>query len=193
MERVSQPSEAVDAFRVLGLERRLVIAEEDLRAAYDERCREVHPDAGGDPARFQELGVAYRLLLSPGQRLAHWLEREGEASEEAGALSPPLLKLFGILSALFEKIDEVTARRGEARSVLAQSLAEREALALGGELERVGEVLEARRGEFLSHFERFDRVGGAACSEEAAEVARALRFLEKWQGQLRERFVRLAG
>ena len=84
-------------------------------------------------------------------------------------------------------------RKAGARSVLAQSLAEREALAIGGELEGAGRALEAKRRELVDRFARFDRLGAAQCGGEAAETAHALRFLEKWQGQLRERFVRLAG
>lgn len=183
----------MDAFRVLGLERRLALSEEALRSAYDEGCREAHPDAGGDSGQFQALGTAFRLLLSPGQRLSHWLELEGEAQEGAGELPAALLSLFGILGALFKKTDEVVVRREQARSRLAQSLAERDALLAVEELEEGGAAIAALRSEYESRFSRFEREGAASCREEAAEAARALRFLEKWQGQLRERFVRLAG
>ena len=183
----------MDAFGVLGLERRLAISEEALRTAYDKGCREAHPDAGGDPGEFQTLGTAFRLLLSPGQRLSHWLELEGEAMKGAGELPEVLLSLFGNLGAVFKKADELVARREQARSRLAQSLAERDALAAVKELEEGGAAITALRSEYESRFLRFDREGAASCREEAAEAARALRFLEKWQGQLRERFVRLAG
>ncbi len=181
----------VDAFAALGLERRLAVGEDALRAAYDERVREAHPDRGGDPVEFQALGSAYRLLRSPGQRLSHWLELEGEPLGKAGELPRELMELFEILGPLFKKIDEVVLRKGEARSVLARSLAEREALAAGAELDQAGERVESLRRELESRFARFDREGAAACRVEAAEAARALRFLEKWQGQLREHFVRL--
>ncbi|MCA8924899.1 MAG: hypothetical protein KDD82_24020 [Planctomycetes bacterium] len=54
--------EAPDALDALGLDDRASV--DDVRKAYHAQARSAHPDAGGDPAAFDELHRIYREALA---------------------------------------------------------------------------------------------------------------------------------
>ncbi len=182
-----------DCFAELGLERRLAWTEEELRERYDARCREAHPDAGGDSEQFQRLRGAYAQLRSPGRRLRCWLELECGELAPGGEMEEALGGLFAELGPLFQRSEELARREAEARSLLMRSLVEREAMELMGGLEEAGKRIGDRIEELRERFAEFDRRGAGACREEAEATARSLLFLEKWEQQLRESWAKLAG
>lgn len=184
---------AEDSFAVLGLGRCLRLNENDLERRYDERCREAHPDAGGDRAEFQALQRAFAVLKSPGRRLRHWLELEGEAFDPRGEMDHEVMAHFGDLSAALRHADEISRRQGDARSALTRSLAQREALAVQDELGRLRELTAGLIADCGGRFEGFERRGASASREEAGETARTLLFLEKGDRQLRAAWAKLAG
>lgn len=47
-------------YRVLGVQRRA--SADELRRAYREAARRTHPDRGGDPVAFAEVGAAWRAI-----------------------------------------------------------------------------------------------------------------------------------
>jgi curved DNA-binding protein CbpA len=59
-----------DLFRVLGLDRRADLTDEDVRAAWRRVAAATHPDRadGGDPAQFAEAAAAYTVLRTPSGR-----------------------------------------------------------------------------------------------------------------------------
>lgn len=59
-----------------------------IAAAWRRLAARAHPDAGGDPARFQELELAYATLSDPGRRAAYDLDRRRAAETALGADSP---------------------------------------------------------------------------------------------------------
>ena len=57
---------APNHYQLLGLD--ADATSEDIRRAYRARAKAAHPDAGGDPAAFRQLLVAYETLSRPDQR-----------------------------------------------------------------------------------------------------------------------------
>lgn len=56
-----------------------------IAAAWRRLAARAHPDAGGDPGRFQELEHAYATLSDPAKRAAYDLDRRRAAEASAGA------------------------------------------------------------------------------------------------------------
>ena len=42
---------------------------DDLRKAWRKKCREHHPDLGGDPQKFLEIMHAYKMLTDPSYQM----------------------------------------------------------------------------------------------------------------------------
>lgn len=174
-----------DYFELLGLERRLALNGETLQECYDARSQEVHPDLGGESGEFDRVRQAHTELKSPGRRLRHWLKLGDVPIEEGGALPAVVTEHFGRIGELLHRAAELERRHASAKSVLARSLAEREGLGMLPQLQeergRVIGLINDLEGQFGA-YEGADR---DVLSSEAAETARALLFLEKWEGQLR--------
>lgn len=181
-----------DAFERLGLERGLVLDEEELRANFDRLCAKVHPDAGGEAEEFARLREAHAVLGSPAKRLRHWLETGRVSWESGGSVPEMLMAVFGAIGELFQRVDGLAGRKAAARSALGRSMLEQEGMELLAEVECRMDVLRGIQEELVGKFEEFESAGAQVCAAEASEVARALVFLEKWEGQLRERWAGLA-
>jgi curved DNA-binding protein CbpA len=152
----------------------------------------MHPDAGGDPEEFARLREAHAILRSPAKRLRHWLETGGVAWEAGGSVPDMLMGMFGAIGELLQRVDGLTENKAAARSALGRSLLERKGMELLAEVEGRMDAVRGVREELAGRFEEFASAGAQVCAGEAAEVARALVFLEKWEGQLRERWAGLA-
>ena len=174
-----------DHFEALGLERRVDLSAVTLRKHYDERCREGHPDAGGETGAFDAVAEAYACLGSPSRRLFHWLELAGITVVKDGSLPAPVVDRFEMIGALLREADELAERHREAQSTLVRSLAEAEGIALQARLSEARGELEDAIAEIASRFAWFDEKGALETGEEALEMARTLTFMEKWEGQLR--------
>jgi hypothetical protein len=182
-----------DCFARMGVERRLCWTPEGLQEIYDLRCREAHPDSGGEHADFQEVQRAIAVLRSPAKRLRHWLESEGVVYDEGGALEEEVTGSFADLGELLRSAREAARRIAEGRSALAKSLAQRDALAMQEKLEEARSRLEALSERLCGRFEEFEREGARAAAASAGVTARSLMFLEKWTRQLREAWAGLVG
>ena len=66
-----------DPFELFGIVPALRLEDKELQSIYDERCREHHPDQGGDAESFSVLQEAYAVLRDPGRRLRAWEEQHG--------------------------------------------------------------------------------------------------------------------
>ncbi len=185
-----------DAFELLGLPQRLVLDEEELKAAYHQRSSNLHPDQHPDQnvdGDFARLVQAKQILASPGKRLQHLLElRLGESAPDGrGTLGAELMDRFGKVANCLSAADAVIGKRERAQSALARALTENEAAMAREALERNQAELRAEIGKQLELFPKFDADGVEAHLTGAAECSRNLAFLEKWQVQLKDRFAKL--
>lgn len=176
----------MDAFAQLGLPRRLDLSEEELRTAFREAGKRVHPDAGGTELEFAKLQESFVLLGSPSRRLKHWLVLQGVPGEERGSISPELMDLFTQVGGIVQPADELIRQREAALSVLGKAMLEGRTQQTRESLERMQSVLDEAIAEKSSAFPQVE--SGAV---DGWQVTRDLAFLEKWQAQLRERYGKL--
>ncbi|MCH7228085.1 hypothetical protein [Haloferula sp. A504] len=176
----------MDAFEELGLERRLVLGEAELDAAFAAAGKKAHPDAGGTKEAFERVGRAKATLASPVSRLRHWLELEGFEGDLRGTVSAGMMDVFAELGALLQQVDGLLREREKASSALAKAMLEGRTQAAREELEAMQEKLEAMMAERVAVFSEVE--GGG---RDGWELARELGFLEKWRAGVRERFAGL--
>ena len=77
-----------DYYEVLGLTR--AASQEDVRKAYREKARKLHPDVCKEPdaeARFKELSEAYEVLIDPDKRERY--DRLGAQWRDGETFRPP--------------------------------------------------------------------------------------------------------
>lgn len=170
---------------LLGIERKLVLSDEELRAAFREAGKTAHPDAGGDEQRFADVQRAFALLSSPSRRVRHGLELLGIPGDDRGTISHELMALFGEVAGVLQQADALVKKRDEARSVLAKAMLEPAMLEARDAVESAIAKVNAKLQAALSGCDLGD---GAA----AWQCVRDLAFLEKWQSQLRQRYAALA-
>ncbi|MGE9270202.1 MAG: hypothetical protein ACQKBU_05310 [Verrucomicrobiales bacterium] len=176
----------MDAFHSLGLERSLLLEDEQITEAFVNTGKQAHPDAGGRVEDFEKLEQSARLLRAPGERLKHWLELEGIEGHLRGSVSGDLMGMFSELGELLQRADALIRERSAAGSALAKALLEGRTQEVRDDLERVGGELEAMVSARVAGFPEVE-----AMERDGWELARELIFLAKWQGQVRQRFGQL--
>ena len=174
----------MDAFEILGVPRRLVLTDDDLREAFRAAGKTAHPDAGGDDDRFAGVQRAYAILASPAARLRHWLELEGVGFAERGAVPAVVMDLFGRLGPLIQQAEALARKRSAARSALARALFEPEVHAIREQIETAIAEVDAA---IATQTAAFPAIEAGTCADPGATV-RALAFLEKWRAELRAKF-----
>ena len=171
-----------DAYALLHLPRLPWLKSDDVRAAFQSRAAEVHPDRAGEPADFAELTRAYETLREPASRLRHWLALEYPTAALPSGVPADLIPWFPQVAAQLQALKQAAQRKTAATSPLARALAMevlRPAEILLRELEAVQESAHARIRE----------LGAVLPGEGVAELAALtgkLVFLEKWTAQLSE-------
>lgn len=173
----------MDAFGELALERRLVLEQEALSAAAAAAAKRAHPDAGGAREDFERVNKARELLARPVARLRHWLELEGVAGDLRGPVSAGMMDMFAELGGLLQRVDALLRERERASSALARALLEGRVQAAREDLEAMQDRLEAMTAGRVKLFPEVE-----AGRRDGWELARELGFLDKWRGEVRERF-----
>ncbi|GAA5480929.1 hypothetical protein [Haloferula sargassicola] len=176
----------MDAFAELGLERRLVISDEEIRAAFREAGKSRHPDAGGDAGDFERLQQAVTLLTDPSERLKQWLELEGIEGSLRGAVGSGVMDLFSEIGRKLQQADAVIREKEAAQSLLAKALLEAKAQDCRERLEVCQQRLEVERRQREESFPAVE--SGRA---DGWQLARELAFIGKWLGQVRARYAAL--
>lgn len=175
---------------MLGVEKRLGISAEELREAFREAGKRLHPDAGGGEGDFADLQRAHDILASPSRRLSHWLELCGTKIDPRGAVDDSLMDLFAGVGATMQICEALIRKRDEAKSALGRALLQDETQRCREELERmiarVNDRIESECAAF-SCYEDADSL----VETDAARSVRNLAFLEKWQASLRAIFPRM--
>lgn len=180
----------MNAFTTLGIEPRLVISEEELREAFREAGKQVHPDAGGGEGEFAALREAMAVLSSPSRRLRHWFELRGLEMDLRGSIAPELMDLFAGIGAVTQKAEAVIRKRTEARSALAKALLEGETQESRDAVEDALANVEWTIEKACSVFPKLEQEA-APDPVDGGRLVRDLSFLEKWKAGLRSIYVRL--
>lgn len=179
-----------DAFQLLGMEKHLRLSAEDLREAFREAGKRLHPDAGGGEGDFADLQRAHDILASPSRRLSHWLELRGVKIDARGTVDDSLMDLFAKVGATMQKCEALIRKREDAKSALGRALLEDETQRCREELEGVIARVNDRIECECAVFSRYEDAGSLDAVD-AARTVRNLAFLEKWQASLRAMFPRM--
>jgi len=178
-----------DAFDTLRLPRRPFLDEAEIRAAFQRRAAEVHPDvAGGGEADFAALTRAYETLRKPALRLRHLLDLVGVESTSS-AIPAELVELFPRIAQALQRIDAFLSRRNLAEGSVARALFSRELGEVRLEAAKVGMMLAPEHARAVADLESAD-----AAWPDVSALAALLRrfvFLGKWQSQIQEAMLRL--
>ena len=177
------PSQAMNAFEVLGLEMRPSLSEETVRAAYFEKSKA----PGSDLAT---LNAAYELLLAPDKRLKHFIELAAPADARqwrAVTMSEDLMAIFMALGKARPEAEALIERRGKTQSALSKALLEKQTFLIRETLEEIGTTLDAKRIDLESS------VAGLAADDwkQLTEAQARFAYLAKWQTQVRELLLKL--
>jgi curved DNA-binding protein CbpA len=180
----------MNAFETMGIEARLVIADESLRDAFREAGRLAHPDGGGGEGEFARLRQAFDILASPSQRLRHWLELRGITASIRGTVAASLMDLFAEIGGVSQQAEALIRRREQAMSALARALLETETQACREAVERALRQVNAAIERECAAFSDYEEAAQPD-AEAVSTNARNLAFLEKWRAGLRGLFARM--
>ncbi|NJM37500.1 MAG: hypothetical protein HC845_06335 [Akkermansiaceae bacterium] len=180
----------MNAFEMLGITPRLVLAEDELREAFRAVGKSAHPDAGGDDGKFSSVREAFAMVSSPSRRLSHWLELRGLKVEIRGSIQPDLMNLFSEVGAVTQQAESLIRRRDEAKSVLVRAMLENEAQLCRESIEKAIFSVDAAIQKECSVFPALENAINLDLSA-ASMTGRSLAFLEKWHASLRAIFSRL--
>ncbi|MDP8970821.1 MAG: J domain-containing protein [Actinomycetota bacterium] len=97
-----------DLYEILGVSRDA--SEDDIKRAYRQRARNLHPDTGGDTEQFKQLTAAYEVLKDPRTRANY--DRFGDPRGPGGAGGDP----FGGFGDLGDLIDTLFGGFGGSRT-----------------------------------------------------------------------------
>ena len=185
----------VDHFASLGLERRADLSSDAVRAAFQEKGRGVHPDAGGTDEQFEAINKAHACLVDAASRLRHLAELEfGAAPDAAGNVSAETMGLFELVGGAIATVDAFLKRRREASSAIALALLATDEALAPAEVMRAGGAVRLRRNEVLAMLPEIDAAIAAGSGRGAGllgDCYRELAFLAKWEAQISERMVAL--
>lgn len=180
--------EPADCFALFDLPRTAHLDEAVLRDRYHEEVRRlVDPvDGGGEAGRT--LHRAHEILADPVQRLRHLLQLLAPERKAGGTgLSGELVALFSETGSLLSRADALLTRLGQTTSALGRAMlaAEEAAVQLG--LQSILGKLTLKREEELAGLPEV-RVENLEALE---AVSGRLRMLQKWQGEVQTRLLRL--
>lgn len=95
--RVPKKSDDTKYYEVLGVSKSA--SQEELKKAYRKAAMKNHPDKGGDPEKFKELGEAYEVLSDPEKRELY--DQYGEDALKEGGGGGPSHSPFDIFETFF--------------------------------------------------------------------------------------------
>jgi hypothetical protein len=179
-----------NAFEILGIQPRLVLADEELREAFRLAGKEAHPDAGGGDGEFAALREAFAIVSSPSRRLRHWLELHDVVVEIRGTIQSELMDLFSEVGAVTQQTESLIRRRDEAKSVLVRAMLENETQLCREQIEKAISRVEAMIQLECAGFPEMEKAASLDVGA-VSTIARNLAFLEKWRAGLRASFSRL--
>lgn len=172
-------------FKLLDVEQVIHLDIEKLSENHKKLAAEHHPDSpgkNGDDSQYRLINTAYATLKSPSKRLAHLMELEGIHYEKRGTVSDHLMDLFMSTAQILQDADAFLRKKSSTTSVLGKALLEGESQQVQ---ERISDQIDSIENE------KSNTLANATLTENLANAARDLAFLEKWQAQLKERYASL--
>lgn len=179
-----------NAFTLLQLPPRAVLAESTLQTAYLEATRGAHPDqAGGDAQLSANLNAALETLKSPVTRLKHLIEQQSNTPWRAVPLDGSLMGLFEKLGPLLQSTAAFLKKKQSATTALSKALLASEEMRLREALEELGIGIEQAWQDIESQLPCYDDriiAGDDSVWPELQAIQARLAYLGKWRAQIRE-------
>jgi DnaJ-domain-containing protein 1 len=201
----------IDCFARLGEPRRPWVDLETLKQKFLTLSNETHPDRFHQlgeaeqreaQARSAELNAAYQCLREPKDRLRHLLELErGTRPGELQEIPPALMDLFQDVIALCRQVDVFLAEKAAVNSPLLKVQVFVRGQVWSEKLTALQQRLSLQQAELSAALKGLDEKWMAAGHEASIragllggleELYRLFSYFGRWQGQLQERFLRLA-
>jgi hypothetical protein len=181
-----------DFFAVLRVPARPWLDPDALRDVYVRLSEALHRQAGSQD-ELVALNRAFQVLNNPATRVEHLLSVTGV---ELGTrqIDPMMGELFGRVAGCLQEADRLLGEIAVQSSALARALQVRRVHALQADLDHLAHELgahEAQRLETLRELDQAWQQHPGDTGEALAQVAADLTFLQKWQGQIRERLLRM--
>ena len=172
-----------DPFALLGLQRRPLLSEEEVGIAYRRLAGELHPDqAGGDAARFKELGEAAAILRDHSRRLRSLI-----ALPPGSAIPSEAADLFPRVASLTHEADDLLGRHATASNPLAKAVLAAPLKKLSIELDLLIEAVREWQSSLNAKLAGLDAAWPTHDPKEVASLADAFSYVTRWESQLRER------
>lgn len=181
-----------DFFAVLRVPARPWLDPDTLRDVYVRLSGALHRQAGSQD-ELVALNRAFQVLNNPATRVEHLLSLTG-AEPGAREIAPVMGEFFGRVASRLQEADRLLSEILVQSSALARALRMQGAQALQVELDHLVHDLAAHEAECLETLRELDQAWQdhpADAREALAQVAVDLTFLQKWQGQIRERLLRM--
>ncbi|HEY8904323.1 MAG TPA: J domain-containing protein [Chthoniobacterales bacterium] len=173
----------MDAFEVLGLPRRPWLDARDIRVAFQELSRNLHPDAvGGDAGRFVALNAAHATLSHPGARLR--LLAGGSAPGVEGSLPTGDSDLFMLVGAIVHKARALRTKATAATSALSRALLAADASRICGDVEMGLGQIDAALGAAEERLRAMDEAWPTVSAADLQALATRFDRLMKWRSEL---------
>lgn len=203
-----------DAFALLGLERRPWLDPEAVKRRFHELSAAWHPDRHhGAPeaekaeavGRYSGLNAAHQTLAEPRDRLLHVIELEsGARPRDIQRIPPGTMDLFIEVGQACRDCDTFLQGRVETTSPMLKLKFMREAMEWADRLAEVTARVQAKEAALLDELRGMNAAWESAPPvgdpgrvatlpmERLEQCYRALSYVARWQGQVRERVVQLA-
>jgi hypothetical protein len=181
-----------DFFAVLRVPARPWLDPDALRDVYVRLSEALHRQAGSQD-ELVALNRAFQVLNNPATRVEHLLSVTGVESN-AREIAPVMGEFFGRVAGCLQEADRLLGEISVQTSALARALQVQRVHALQADLDNLAHELaaqEARRLETLRELDQAWPHHSADTCKALAQVAVDLTFLQKWQGQIRERLLRM--
>ncbi len=191
----------LDYFAIMGLPRRAALSAETVRASFQEKGSHLHPDKAATPGErerlageFSILNEAQAVLSSPSRRLQHLAELLSGEKQRGGVLPESVMGLFGRLSSALQAADALIAKREQAHTSLAKAVMAADTLREQESLEALSGEIRQQSDQALAGLQEVDTALEQQTASVVADLhssAQVLAFLQRWEGQIQSRRLRL--
>jgi DnaJ-domain-containing protein 1 len=203
-----------DYFALLNEPRRPWLEAEVLKGKFLALTAEVHPDRFHNSpeaektaanARYTELNTAYRTLSSTKDRLLHLLTLEtGAKPKEIQNIPSGAMELFVEVGQICKQLDYFLIEKVKSQSPIVKAQLYQRGLEWTDEVQSLQERLQEQQAELEEELQRLNATwekapaigdaarAGALPLARVEDIYRTFSYLNKWTGQLKERFTQLA-